>query len=352
MQAKAISLKNTLQGEIVEFLDKEGMSCIHTQNGLLGLVNVIAQYKEEGKPLFPSVYITDNKKDIQESLPGSELITIGEGELSAKFILKSVKKCAPLAFGGWAIYILRSGVTSEYGLFRSGSSIISVPVASSLITNANLESNLFLIRQVADKITEVRGTKGNSLVINFGIRSTSEISPLVEQEKLIQCILTKVPESIKDQCRIFLDRLLLYVLQNGHGNLSIVLDSDTEFPELLQDGIRLAEKVSISDRIAAMVKSTSENDSLNILDINAKLNGVFNLVAGMLMSDGITVFDNTGGVIAYNVFIKHPEEAISENVDGGARSRTFEILKGYVSANFVGVYMQSQDGNTKTYFHE
>jgi hypothetical protein len=48
MQAKAISLKNTLQGEIVEFLDKEGMSCIHTQNGLLGLVNAIAQYKEEG----------------------------------------------------------------------------------------------------------------------------------------------------------------------------------------------------------------------------------------------------------------------------------------------------------------
>lgn len=207
MQAKAISLKNTLQGEIVEFLEKEEMSCVLTQNGVLGLVNQIAQYREEGKPLFPSVYITDSKKDIQESLPGSELIVIGKGELSAKFIQKAVKKCAPLASGGWAIYVLRSGAHSEYGIFRSGSSIISIPMANSLITDANKDSNLFLIRQVADKITEVRGTKGSSLVINFGIRSTSEISPLVEQEKLIQCILKNVPEKIKDQCKTFLDRL-------------------------------------------------------------------------------------------------------------------------------------------------
>lgn len=144
----------------------------------------------------------------------------------------------------------------------------------------------------------------------------------------------------------------MYVLQNGHGNLSIVLDTEVEYPDLLNDGIKLSEKVSIADRVAMLVRGSNENNTLNILDVNAKLNGVFNIVAGMLMSDGITVFDNSGAVIAYNVFIKHPERNGRENLDGGARSRTFEILKGNASEKLVGVYMQSQDGNTKTYFHE
>jgi hypothetical protein len=353
MAVKAISLKYALSGEVDEFLEMELMTCPHTKGGIVELVNQISAYKEEGRALFPEVYITDNVNSITESIIGCELVPIGKSPKSGQIILKALKKCAPLAIGGWNIYILNIGDDFEYGLFRSGSSIVSIPISESLLADGNKESNLILIRQVAEKVVEVRGVKGNTLIINFGIKSTVSLSPLIVQNAFIEHMIKKVDDSIKDQCRIFLTRLFLYVTQNGHGNLSLVIDKAEECPEYLRDGIVLEKKVSFSERILELNKLSNGESGFNLLEANSKLNGVFSIISGMMMSDGITVFSNDGSVCAYNIFLKHPEDDPGlKLVEGGARSRTYYVMTRKLSEGLTAVFIQSQDGQTQTKSYE
>lgn len=353
MAHKAISLRYTVSGEVEEFLELETMTCPHIKKGMVELINQVSSYKEEGRMLFPELYLTDDLKSITESLVGCEFILIGKAPKSDAIILSALKKCAPLAIGGWCIYILSIGDSFEFGLFRSGSSIVSIPIPQSLLSAGNSERNLILVRQVADKVVETKGVKGNSLLINFGVKSTTKLSPADIQDKFIDKILQKVDYSIKDQCRIFLSRLFQYVTQNGHGTLSLVIDKDEECPDFLRDGIVLAEKISFADKIVELNRSSDKESGLNVLETNSKLNGVFNLISGMMMSDGITVFSNEGSVCAYSIFLKHPEDdAGLKNVAGGARSRTYYVMSRKLTAKLTAVYIQSQDGHSKTESYE
>jgi hypothetical protein len=353
MAHKAISLKYTLSGEVEEFLDLEDMACPHTKNGVVELINQISAYREEGKPLFPEVYITDDLKFIQRSLVNTEFHAIGKASKSANIFRKALKKCAPLTLGGWCIYILRLADEFQYGIFRSETTIVSIPVSTSLLENGNMDSKLLLVRQVADKIVELRGVRENSLVINFGIKSTSTISPLAEQLKFIDKIVENVAANLKDQARVFLKRLFLYVMQNGHGNLCLILKSENEYPDFLKDGIVLERKIEFAVKISELNQAINGSAGLSLLQENSKLNGTFNLIAGMMMSDGITVFSNNGEVLAYNVFMKHPDDDESlKHVTGGARSRTFHVMTTKLSTEIVSVYIQSQDGETQTQIYE
>jgi hypothetical protein len=342
-----------ISGELDEFLEHETMTCPHVRMGMVELINQISTYKEEGKLLFPEIFITDSLKAITEPLVGCELTPIGKAPKSNKVIIKALKKCAPLATGDWNIYIVSNGQNFEYGLFRAGFSIVSIPISQSLLTAGNPESNLILVHQISDKIVEVVGVKGNTLVVNFGIKSTVGLNPLAVQDQFIEAILAKVDDAVKDQCRIFLNRLFLYVTQNGHGNLSLVIDKGESCPDFLQDGVVLENKISFAEKIAELNRSSSQESGLNILEVNAKLNGVFNLMSGMMMSDGITIFSNDGCVLAYNIFLKHPEDDPNlKLVEGGARSRTYYVMTTKLSEKITAAFIQSQDGQTQTKTYE
>jgi hypothetical protein len=347
MSTNAVSLRATINGEVLEFLSNEKLTCDETRKGVVELINQISTYKEEGKSLFPEVYITEKLDLIKPFLINNEFIKIGRGPREQKTILKALKKCAPIALSGWAIYILRLNAHFEYGLFRSGSSILSMPISSSIIDNGNKDYPIILIHQIADKIVEVKGVMGSSLIINFGIRSNSELSPIDEQQKFIEKIIERVDPKIKERVRIFYSRLFLFVMQNGHGNLCLVLDKGVKtIPNYLQDGIILENRINVSEKITRLI-------SENSLDSNAKLNSVFNVICGMMMSDGITIFSNDGSIIGFNIFIKHPEnDEELKKVEGGARSRTFYVMKSKLSKKMMSVYIQSQDGKTQTVNHE
>lgn len=67
----------------------------------------------------------------------------------------------------------------------------------------------------------------------------------------------------------------------------------------------------------------------------------------MISSDGITVFDSYGRLIAYNCFIASPNKVAGKVVIGGARTRAFEALSTKLGKQLVCIFMQSQDGWTK-----
>lgn len=335
---KPISLRPLLMSASVDFLHQESMKCLITQEGLPELISQLLYYKEEGKALYPEIYIFDDLELVKKVLPNSQFCFIGTGEKSKDTMMKALKKCAPLTENNWVIYILRKKGEFEFGVFRAGTSILSVSISEALIDEKNDGLKVILVRQIAEKLIEVKGIKADSLLISFGSQENLKNSPTENQFKFIESVVKQVKKEHKDQTISFLKKIFLEVLQKGHGTLACVINNTKkELPKKLQDGITLQQRINIPEIIEELI---SKND----LQANSKLEGHFSLIIGMMQSDGITVFTDSGEVASYNVFVKHPEEIVKTKTSGGARSRTFLTLCGMIGKGIESAYIQSQDG--------
>lgn len=344
--SKPISLRPVLIGESVNFLTQENMECLITQQGLVELISQLVYYKEEGKSLYPEIFIFDNLELIKKVLPVSQFCLIGSGEKTKFTMLKALKKCAPLTENGWAIYILRKENSFEFGVFRAGSSILSVSITETLIDNGSDELKVILVHQVAEKLIEVKGVRADTLIISFGSQDEANNSPTENQSNFIESIVKNVKFELKEPTINFLRKVFLQVLQRGHGTLACVIeDKRRELPKKLNDGIILEQKIDIPRIVSELL---DKND----LQANAEMEGNFALIVGMMQSDGITVFTNNGVVTSYNVFVKHPEKLKKTITSGGARSRTYLTLCDMIGKGIESAYIQSQDGKIEYRNHE
>ncbi len=335
---KPISLRPVILGESVRFLENEDMQCLVTQNGIVDLINQLVNYREEGKDLFPAIYIVDDIEMILKSLPTSQHCFIGKGGKTKDTMIRALKKCAPLTDDDWSIYIQRNEDNFEYGVFRAGTSILSVSIEEDLINNGSSELKAILLHQISDKLIEVKGVINDSLIISFGGREESTRSPIENQEEFINSIVKNVPSEIKEPTINFYKKVFNKILKVGHGTLAcIIKSSKKEIPKRLEDGIILEKRINIPEQIIDLMEK-------NDLQANSTLNGSFSLIVGMMESDGITVFTDNGEIAAYNVFVKHPKEIAKTNTSGGARSRTFLTLCNMIGNGIEAAYIQSQDG--------
>lgn len=339
---KPISLRPVILGEAVSFLEIEGMECLITQNGIVSLVNQLVNYREEGKDLFPKVYILDNIDLVLQSLPMSQHCFIGQGEKTKETMLRALKKCAPLTEADWSIYIQRNEDDFSYGVFRAGTSLLSVSIEDFLIINGTEDLKVILLQQISDKLIEIKGVQNEPLIINFGGREETNRSPIENQFEFIKTLVKNVDSRVQEQTANFYKKVFNEILKVGHGTLACTINSNRKIiPKKLQDGIVLKERINIPEIINELL----EKDDLQA---NAKLNGFFTIIIGMMESDGITVFTDKGEVAAYNVFVKHPDSIAKTNTSGGARSRTFLTLCKLIGKGLESAYIQSQDGKIET----
>lgn len=338
MVEKIISLEKNLLVELQRFLKREQVKCKITQQGVIELIDMVFTYKEEGRYLFPQIYIIDDLALFTQLLSPSKVHKIGEGDKNAKVMTEAIKKCAPLTEDGWAIYVLRSDEKFEYGVFRTGTNILSVSASEIIISKDSPIVPAILIHQTSAKIVEVKGARGNSLITSFSTQSLIISTPSVFYANCIDVILAKVDEKYKDQARTFFKKLFLDILQGGHGTLLTVIDNQlTEFPEILRDGIKLDKKIDI-------VEAITDIKNVEPLIAYSRIEGYYSLVKGMLLSDGVTIFSNDGSILGYNVFISHVGDSVTPEKFGGSRKRTFNTLKNNLSKSMPAAYMQSQDG--------
>lgn len=336
--SKPISLRPVILGESVAFLENEEMQCLVTQKGIVELINQLVNYKEEGKDLFPEIYIVDDIELILKSLPTSQHCFIGKGEKTKETMLRALKKCAPLTDDEWSIYIQRNEDNFEYGVFRAGTSLLSVSIEETLINNGSKELKAILLHQISDKLIEVKGIVNDSVIISFGGREESTKSPIENQLEFIKSIVKNVPSEIKEPTINFYKKVFNEVLKVGHGTLACIINnSKNELPKKLSDGIILEKRINIPEQISDLL---NKND----LQANSALNGSYSIIIGMMQSDGITVFTDRGEIAAYNVFVKHPASIAKTNTSGGARSRTYLTLCNMIGNGIEAAYIQSQDG--------
>src|SRR4051794_29802282 len=114
---RSLSFRDLLTGVVSDFLRDEEMACLETTEGLVELVVALADYRQEGTALYPEIYFCDDLRQMLSLVGASDSFQIGSGPRSAATLRRGLKRCAPLAQGGWCIYVVRSNHEFTYGVF-------------------------------------------------------------------------------------------------------------------------------------------------------------------------------------------------------------------------------------------
>lgn len=324
---KVSTYRKALQSDILDFLREVSPPRREFFEDIIPvIVSQLLFYREEGKFLYPDVYLIVDEAALKV-LPSFQKYKISEGKATEiETVKKAIKKCAPLCERRWSIYLLLYEDTIEYGLFTAGESVNSEHREDVILTNSDAPLAIS-IRILRDKLILVRA-RDKKLLVFFDVAEEKDVDNIEDtQLKFISKIVSSSPEDSREPIVNFLRRLFTHVYRYGHGTLACVIDKDAKIDTIFTDGIFLSVPIELC-------ASYSESSFLEC---------IFELISGMMQSDGVTVFTNDGMVKAYNVFLEVDEKSKGEKKpSGGARSRAYEALcktNGVISA-----YMQSQDG--------
>jgi len=330
-----ITFRSGLMGGLVDFCNESHLPIIANPVVFVELIVLLARYKEEGVGLHPKVYLTNDINMCNAMIGNAEKIKIGTDEANENGIKQAIKKCAPLATGSWCIYIHDQNPSIEFGVFRGSSNITAVPIDDVLLSDSE---DLIVVKafQVADECVEVKCNNQKSHYIFLNHVKDDSPPPLQHLKDLISSICQKIKEEDKESIYSFLSNVLYEGLRDSHGCLIAVTNKKSAPTLLKEDGVFLEEPIDF-----VRLVSDANKDPALFEYLVSKVD----LLKGMLNSDGIILFDNSGRLLGYNCFIKITQRA---KVVGGARKRAFSSLKDNVGKNgVVAAFMQSQDGWTE-----
>ena len=301
----------------------------------------LCNYEEEGVKIRPHIILTNNINAVVKSVESTEKIAI---HIDANFDRFNQRMKSLMCFtkNEWSIYVNIVPDKVEYGLVKTLNSVKDKNLLQQLFTPQieNLpvyqKVNLVSVDVISSSLVELIGFKGSNTSVYFGLNA-EEISNWEDVIKSFsQAVVTKLrttKRKLNDVTTLY-ENIFTRVFKNLHGAICLVVDKDfVDTKGMLQDGVWLSEPISLSK---LFLQSTSYSES--------KLMSYADLLVDMLNYDGITVVDNSGRIRAYNVFIESDLKNI-KRVVGGARRRAAQTLIESNNKKFVGVYLQSHDGD-------
>lgn len=346
MSPRMVSYRSELKSRIAGLLDDVAMACPQTEESLVALAVALADHREEGRALFPRVLICDDLDVVLRNLQGSNAIRIGTGPRGPDTVLRALKKCAPLADEGWAIWIDRDENRFDFGVFREPGPT-AVDLRHTLMETApDNRLRALLVAQFAPGIVEVLAAGDGGLRIHFsGIRDDRPAPEDAETQVVeLFCADLDDDDQMKQSFVSFGNNIFHSILRRGHGALIAVAPSDDKSWATGVDAVVLDEPIDIASLVKAHVQAPTP-------EVLSELLAYVDLLAGMLNSDGITVFDTAGRVLAFNWFIKTDTASLGPREQlGGARHRAFGILKQLVDGQQLrGAFIRSSDGGESAY---
>ena len=342
---KSTSFRTQLKETLSNFLDSEKMQCVDTLESLLELVVALSHYTEEGNDLFPQVLLCDNLGFALSIFQGSEAIEIGKGAKSASTMHQALRRCARLSQRDWVIYVHRSGNEFRYGVFRAPIAPTALGVRDTLVSlsQEDPDHRIIMVSQLVDKAVELIGSCSGCLNVYLSATPDDTSHPRAAVENFASAASAIVDTDIKEQVDNFLLTTLFQALRYCHGALMAVAPHGaTAVIGLTEDGVTLAEPI----RLADIVREYNERRGDDTL---AKLDAFASLLAGMVASDGIVLFDEEAVVLGYNFFIQRLAGQVEtpSGLLGGARRRAYKSLCNMVSKGILrACYFQSSDGTS------
>jgi hypothetical protein len=327
---------------VKEFLfDENFKTNTKLEEGILNIINLISDYKEEGETLFPEVIVT-NDLEIFDTISNKEIV-IKETELSVNEFNNVIKLCAPLALGSWVIFIEVKGERMKYGLVDAELIETSPSIYEQTVGSLRVQSDkmtIAYIRNIGSKTVEITGLKkclNVSLELNENKQSANNEIFEISQE-----ITKKCEEEFQIQTTTFIDKTINQAIKQGHGNLIGVIDNSADsiakLKVKLKDGVYLDKPIDIADYV-----SYTEREKTN--ESSVSLKAYASVMISMLNHDGITLISDNGKIIGYHMFIESIPNKDGEQPIGGARTRAFESMIN--SKLFKACFYKSQDGNSK-----
>lgn len=305
---------------------------------LLNYFHKLVGYEEEGSKVRPDILFTDNIDVIAKNIENCFKITlfVDTSEIDFERRLKSL-----LCFcqKDWCVYIEVKEDTIEYGLIRSTNSIKEKNLKNLLEDKKEKIANsahYFLVDVRSTSHILITGAKGNRLVVNFGLTEQADYNWEGVITRFVDASVSKLKTTQKklNEIKILYENIFRNAFQNVHGAICLVVDKDfKDKAGTFSDGVWLKEPIELS-KLFIQTKSYSE----------AKLRAIAELFVSMLNYDGITIVDNAGKILAYNVFVEVSQKSY-KNLIGGARRRAASTLVNSKNKKFIGVYFQSHDGN-------
>lgn len=334
------SLRNFLQGSLSDFAESCLMGPLVTATTLTSLVVMLANLREEGAELTPEVYLCANLEETLKLLPDRDVLEIGHAIDPISAITEGLKKCSPLAIGGWNVYISSIAEKYQFGLFRGSLNPLSISVNSTLFSEPLESIKVVRLFRTAAGCVELCNNNNQTHCILLNDKQESSPKPNEHAEILPELICRDVPENLREPSTTYIGKTLDRALSACHGTL-IAITSKDKVPAFLKDGVVLLTPLDLYDAVEMKSQYNQE------ITHEHRLNAYAALIQGMVGSDGITVFNTKGRLLAYNCFIQSPSRVDGKPVVGGARTRAYEALRKKIGKGIDAVFIQSQDGWTK-----
>ena len=328
------------KSKIVDFLAAEFDSFpVKLQNRFLNFFPLMSNYQEEGQRYHPIILFTDNIDMIAKTLTSPKKIEMFVDANEHMFDSR-IRSLIPFCEQGWCIYVESSEDGISYGLIKNICSIkdktLEDIVFSDTQTREKLDNKISAVLCYAYTrwTVTMRSLNGNTLNTNFALDVMGHSDMENEVNKLVDAAFSRLSTTAKklEELKNMFRHMFKNVLKDVYGTICLVVDKDYERDEFLSDGIWLTEPISLG-KLFLQTNNYSEQ----------KLTAIADLFLTMLNKDGITVIDNTGRILAFNVFVGINMELVG-NIIGGARKRAAYTIINSRQKGIVGVYFQSYDG--------
>ncbi|MGE0527746.1 MAG: hypothetical protein AB7G93_13490 [Bdellovibrionales bacterium] len=300
----------------------------------------LAKHKEEGKRLYPTVFLSHDLTELLSCLGGADPLLLGSGRLEAETVNRALKQCAPLSEGrSWFMFILIESPQAKFGVFRAPSSPIEPTSFERLRALETDRPTILGIVQLAENILEIRGSSEFHRYFHLSGASPSATQPMSVTREFIRALVHDVPPDLQKAMGNLYYRVLMDVMQTWHGTLAVVLRKGAEIPTVFHDGVYLEPPLDVAQYVKRFIDEAEFRRGTN-------LQAQINLIRGMLGADGILVFRSDGALLGYHVFVRPDGQVeLPFQAIGGARRRAFEVLKRLVGREVLAAFYRSQDGN-------
>lgn len=325
---------------VKDFMTMELSTLSHSETaGLINSTYKFLNYEEEGVKIRPTIYVSTNIHGVARIIPECVEICFYNDENANNFNQR-IKALMCFCLHGWSIYINYSNGV-QYGIIKVLNSIKEKSLDKLVFDKEYMSTiaskcKLVYMEVVADGVMSFSGIQGNKTSICFNMAnnmphdSEENISKFVSDGLLKLKTTKKKREDIKNMYT----NIFTKMFHNSHGTICLIVDKDFKDNKgLLSDGTWLPEPIQLAKMFVSS-KSYSES----------RLRDFSDLLVTMLNYDGITIVDNAGRILAYNVFVAS-EKSVARNIVGGARRRAAYTLLNTNNKKIIGVYFQSQDGD-------
>jgi len=333
--------------KIVDFLSTEFVDFpIKLQNRLLNFFPQIINYEEEGTKYKPGIMFTNNIDAIVKVLPNPSKIELFNDQNENMFASR-IKSLVPFCALEWAVYVNVVPNLITYGIFRNFHSIKEEGMEELIFKSQTLREKSdkvfgIFMRPESRWTAKMKSIKGRAANVNFAL----DIKTVNDWDDEIQGFVDasfsklKTTEKKLSEIKNLYKNIFKNVLRNISGTICVVVDKDYNQgmgldgtrDDFFADGIWLKEPIQLN-KLFLSANAYSEE----------KLTAMADVFFTMLNFDGITVVDNSGRILAYNVFVEINLKTAG-SIIGGARKRAAYTIINSRKRNIIGVYFQSQDG--------